>query len=90
MSKTSAERQAAYRASRRTAGSDGNGERRLNTWVSTETYLALRRLSKRYGVTQRKLLERLVCAEDDGVLATLNIDMPEWDRYFAMGRGTCS
>jgi hypothetical protein len=88
MSKTSAERQAAYRASRRTAGSDGNGERRLNTWVSTETYLALRRLSKRYGVTQREVVERLVCAEDDLVLASLNIDTPEWNAYFASWRGS--
>jgi hypothetical protein len=90
MSKTSAERQAAYRASRRTAGADGNGERRLNTWVNTETYLALRRLSKRYGVTQRELLERLVNREDDGVLASLDIDTPEWNTYFAIGRGVSS
>jgi hypothetical protein len=90
MSKTSAERQAAYRASRRTAGSDGNGERRLNTWVSTKTYLALRRLSKRYGVTQREIVERLICAEDDGVLASLNIDTLEWNTYFAIARGASS
>lgn len=85
MSKSSAERQAAYRASRLNAGSEGDGERRVNTWVSTATYLALRRLANRYGVTQREILERLVRAEDDGVLAGLDIDTPEWKEYFSTG-----
>lgn len=82
MAKTAAQRQAAYRASRYKAGPNGNGERRLNTWVSTGTHLALERLAKRYGVTQREVLERLICAEDDGVLAGLKTDTPEWDAYF--------
>lgn len=86
MPKSSAERQAAYRASRRAAGSEGDGERRVNTWVSTATYLALRRLANRYGVTQREVLERLVRAEDDEVLAGLDIDTPEWNKYFSTGR----
>lgn len=86
MPKSPAERQATYRASRRTAGLNGDGERRVNTWVSTATYLALRRLANRYGVTQREVIERLVRAEDDGVLAGLNIDTPEWKEYFSMGR----
>lgn len=86
MPKSLAERQAAYRAARRTAGSDGNGELRINTWVTTATYLALRRLANRYGVTQRKVLERLIRAEDDNVLAGLDIDTPEWSTYFTPGR----
>jgi len=86
MPRSSAERQAAYRGSRRTAGSEGDGERRVNTWVSTATCLALRRLANRYGVTQREVLERLVRAEDDGVLASLDIDIPEWAEYFSTGR----
>lgn len=86
MPKSSAERQAAYRAGRDTAGLDGNGERRLNTWVSTSTHLALRRLAVRYGVTQREVLERLIRTEDENVLACMNIDTPEWDRYFSTGR----
>ncbi len=84
MAKTSAQRQAAYRASRCQAGANGDGERRLNTWVSTGTHLALERLAKRYGVTQREMLERLIRAEDDGVVAAINMDTPEWDAYFGI------
>lgn len=83
MPRTAAERQAIYRANRTTAGLDGNGERRINTWVSSATYWALRRLSKRHGVSQRAILERLICSEDDAVLATLIIDTPEWSAYFS-------
>ncbi len=84
MAKTAAERQAAYRASRCKAGPGGNGERRLNTWVSTGAHLALERLARRYGVTQRELLERLIRAEDEGVLAGISMDTPEWDAYFGI------
>ena len=45
MAKTAAERQAAYRKNRATAGD--NGERRINVWVSTATALALQRLARR-------------------------------------------
>lgn len=82
MTTTAAQRQAAYRARRAFAGPDGNGERRLNTWLSTGASLALGRLAKRYGVTQRELLERFITAEDDRILATLQADTPEWDAYF--------
>lgn len=44
MAQTTAQRQAAYRARRATAGKDGNGERRLDMWVSSEVDLALVRL----------------------------------------------
>ena len=80
MVKTAAQRQADYRAKRPFAGQDDNGERRINTWVNTGTYLALERLARRYGVTKREILERLVVTEDDRITATLvNDDM--WDAY---------
>lgn len=82
MAKTAAERQAAYRARRPMAGR--NGERRLNTWMSTGAALALARLAKRYGVTQRELLERFICTEDDRVLADIEPNSPEWDAYFGI------
>jgi xanthine/CO dehydrogenase XdhC/CoxF family maturation factor len=82
MARTAAQRQAAYRANRHSAGTSGNGERRLNTWLSTEASLALARLAKRYGVTQRQILERFITAEDDRILATLEPGTPEWDVYF--------
>lgn len=57
MAKTSAERQAAYRAKR--AGKDAP-ERRLNTWISTDTYKVLENLSGSYGVTMKATIELLV------------------------------
>jgi DNA-binding Lrp family transcriptional regulator len=47
-----------------------NGERRLNTWLSTGAHYALARIAKRYGITQREVLERFIRAEDDRILAT--------------------
>lgn len=44
---------------------DGNGDRRLDMWVSTEAYLALARLARRYSVTKRQVLERLIVRADD-------------------------
>lgn len=79
MSKTTAERQAAYRARRPFAGTDNNGERRINTWVNTGTYLALKRLSRHNEVTMREILERIVMAEDARV--TSGMDDDAWDAY---------
>ena len=83
MAKTAAQRQASYRARRPHAGEDGNGERRLNLWVSTRTDLAIERLARRYCVTKREIVERLVTAEEDRLIATLDLDLPEWDQYFS-------
>jgi hypothetical protein len=80
MAKTTAQRQAEYRARRPMAGD--NGERRLNMWVSTGSALALDRLARRYGVTKREVLERLLQAEDDLIGATIDLDSPEWDEYY--------
>lgn len=82
MSKTAAQRQADYRARRHLAGPNGNGERRLNTWISTGAHYALERIARRYGVTQREVLERFIAAEDDRILAGIKTDTPEWDAYF--------
>ena len=82
MAKTAAERQAAYRKQRPYAGEDSNGERRLNTWVSTRTSLALARLAKHGKVSQREMLERLVQASDDAILDSLVLDTPAWNAYF--------
>lgn len=59
MSKTAAERQAAYRARRAFVAPQGDGERRLSTRVSTAATFALARLAHHYGVTQRAMLERI-------------------------------
>ncbi|KAF7962097.1 hypothetical protein AWV80_25815 [Cupriavidus sp. UYMU48A] len=79
MALTSAERQAKYRASRATAGD--NGERRLSMWIATGTDSALARLAHRYTVTKRQMLERLIAKAEDEVLSTLDVDSPEWHAY---------
>lgn len=82
MALTAAERQAAYRKRRPTAGD--NGERRLNTWLTTGASLALARLARRYGVTQRDMIEHLVLAMDQEILNTLDPDTPEWGAYMCV------
>ena len=82
MAKTAAERQAAYRERRAEAGQ--NGERRLNTWVSTGSSLALDRLAKRYGVTKREMIERLVLEADQKIVGSLDPDSREWEEYFSV------
>ena len=86
MAKTTAERQAAYRERQDSGGADGNGQRRVSMWLSTGAALALARLARRYGVTQRELVENMLIAEDERLLATMAIDTPEWDTYFARSR----
>lgn len=82
MAQTTAERQAAYRARQAQGGTNGNGRRRLSLWVSTGCGLALIRLARRYGVTQRELIERMLLAEDERILATIPSDSADWDEYF--------
>jgi hypothetical protein len=84
MVRTAAERQAAYRKSRSTAGE--NGERRINTWVSTGAALALTRLAQHHGVTQREMLERLIGDANKKIVAKLDPSSPEWDAYFTVTR----
>jgi hypothetical protein len=82
MAKTASQRQAAYRARRPHAGHDGNGERRLSIWIETGASLALGRLARRYAVTQQALIERLVIAEDERILAGIELDSAQWHAYF--------
>ncbi|MCG5534246.1 hypothetical protein LRF89_12455 [Halorhodospira sp. 9621] len=81
MAQFSAERQRAYRARRRTAHG-GAGERPLNAWVRMEVDLALGRLARRYAVTKRAMLERLILEADDAEIQSLDPDTAAWDAYF--------
>jgi hypothetical protein len=91
MAQTTAQRQAAWRARRATAGKDGNGERRLDMWISTEADLALARLARRYGVTKRQMLERFITRADDAIVRRLDPDSTQWDACFnARRQGSCS
>ena len=83
MAKTSAERQADYRARRATSGEKGDGEKRLSTWITTGSDLALERLAARYSVTKREMLERLILQADNDVKNALELDTPEWESYFS-------
>jgi len=80
MAKTAAQRQAEYRDRRATAGE--NGERRINTWVSADAALALDRLARHHKLSKREVLERMLCAEDEGVSSGLDPDSAEWATYF--------
>ena len=86
MAKTAAQRQAQYRARRPHAGNDGNGERRLNLWLSTKADLAIERLARRYCVTKREIIERLAIAEDDRTSSAIDLDSNEWNEYFGTAR----
>lgn len=77
---TNADRQAAYRKRRAEAGE--NGERRLNTWVTTGASLALARLARHHGISQRAMLERLIVQADDAILQQIELESEEWGRYF--------
>lgn len=79
MAMSAAERQAAYRRRRVLAGQ--NGERRINTWVTTGAHLALERLAHHYGVTQREMLERLIMDADTDIIQGLDPDTSAWDEY---------
>lgn len=80
MAQTLAERQATYRKNRLSARE--SGERRLNTWITTATAVALKRLVKRYGVTQREMLAQLIRTEDERLIESLESDSVEWNIYF--------
>jgi hypothetical protein len=71
MGKTAAERQKEYRAQRDTCHG-GEGERRLQAWVSTATDLALDRLAARYSLTRKQVIERLILEAD--ALQRNNVD----------------
>ena len=80
MAKTSAQRQAAYRSRRH----QGEGLRRLNTWLSMPAYCALQRLAEHEGISQRNLIERLLLNADDEIVERLEPDTPQWEQYFGV------
>ena len=51
-------------------------------WVSTEVDLALVRLARRYALTKRQMLERLIVRADDAIVRRLDPDSEQWDLYF--------
>lgn len=86
MAQPTVQRQAAYRARHAAAGKDGNGELRLEMWVSTEADFALARLARRCALTRRQMLERLIVRADDAIVRRLDPDSKQWDLYFNAAR----
>ena len=80
MAKSAAQRQREYRARRPEAGD--NGERRVNTWISTRASLALKRLAARNGVTVRAVIEQLAIEADQ--VATVGMTEKEFDDYLSV------
>jgi GH15 family glucan-1,4-alpha-glucosidase len=80
MALTAAERQKRYRQHRSTAN-QGEGERRLNTWLSTAAFLALKRLAAHEDKSQREILERLILKADDDILISLRSNDEGFDTY---------
>jgi hypothetical protein len=63
----------------------GDGKRRVSVWLSTGCALALNRLARLSAdVTQQALLEQMLLAEDERILATIASDSDEWDEYFGV------
>ena len=80
MIKTTKVRQAEYRKKRPTSGE--NGERRINTWVTTSASLALGRLATHYRRTKREMLEQLILSADQQIVHSLDMDSDEWSEYY--------
>ena len=81
MAKTAAERQREFRAKRQFAGPDGNGEREIKAWVSTNAYLTFKRLAERYGITNRDLLEKIIRSEEEKVLKKIGNNRIKREKY---------
>ncbi len=79
MAQTPAQRQSAYRQRRAEAGD--NGERRLNTWISTGAALALKRLAAHHGISQRTILEQLILDADQAIIDSLRSNDDGFERY---------
>ena len=56
---TNAEKQARYRAARPYAD-NGEGERRIASWVTSHTSFSLERLARHFGISQREVLENII------------------------------
>jgi hypothetical protein len=84
MAMSAAERQAIYRTRRPTAGE--NGERRINTWISTGAALALKRLAAYHGKTQRQILDDLLLDAEEGILQQLRNDEAAFNQFLEPNR----
>ncbi|EGF3845327.1 hypothetical protein ICQ57_000874 [Salmonella enterica] len=80
MALSNKERQKQYRNSRFNRG--GLGESRINTFVTFEAANNLKRLSVYYNLSKRQILELLINTANQKLIDNLEIDSPEWNKYF--------
>ncbi|ENL3719209.1 hypothetical protein AB4828_001525 [Salmonella enterica subsp. enterica] len=80
MAKSNSERQKQYRDSRFNRGE--LGESRINTFVTFESANNLKRLSVYYNLSKRQILELLINTANQKLIDNLEIDSPEWNKYF--------
>lgn len=78
--KTGAERAAACRRRKQTAGA--LGIQNLNYWVDGATKYALLRLARHAGVSPSEILESLIKSADNALTAKMDIDSEEWSEYY--------
>lgn len=71
MALTNAERQAKYKK-QAAFKNDGQGERRLTSWITTAAACALDRLAAHQKTTRRDVIERLLIAEQDRIKESLS------------------
>ena len=83
MTKSNAERQAAYRA-RHLRDVEGTGER-LNLVIDLHAKRALERLAVCYGVTQKTMLDRLLVEAERATLAKV-VTLPNGDTDYYDGK----
>ncbi|MEL86379.1 hypothetical protein EDY82_03555 [Salmonella enterica] len=80
MALSNKERQKQYRNSRNSRG--GLGDSRINTFVTFEANNNLNRLSRYYNLSKRQILELLINTANQKLIDNLEIDSPEWEKYF--------
>ena len=77
---TNAQRQANYR--KRQENKNEALEKRLNTYISFDSFSALTRLAHRSNTTKKEILEQVLLKADKQIIDTLDIDSKEWKTYF--------
>lgn len=80
MALSNKERQKQYRNSRFNRGELGDS--RINTFVTFEASNNLKRLSEYYNLSKRQVLELLINTANQKLIDNLEIDSPEWYKYF--------
>ncbi|EMF7742177.1 hypothetical protein V4G73_000694 [Salmonella enterica] len=80
MALSNKERQKQYRNSRFNRGELGDS--RINTFVTFEAANNLKRLSEYYNLSKRQILELLINTANQKLIDNLEMDSPEWDKYF--------